>query len=499
MHFDFRILKFSAAIALIPIALAVYATSGGGHRKWSADEVSISFWAWKTALPESVELSGVEDKAGTTKLFVRAGQMDLNDGEVTRTRPAKGTLPESVEVHLVYNATRGLLRSIESVDAEKLAAAIAKAFAEDVDRFGSAKVKGIQLDLDFPTRLLPQYERTLISLRSKLPNEIRISITGLPTWMSSVDLKPLLNTVDFWTPQLYGAEIPAHIGQPIPISSAREVRRATIAAREFEKPFMAGLAAYGYAIQYDKNGDLVELRGDLDIARMSADDSFEMVSQERLGSGAGNSRKVFRAKKDAVLDGLVIAAGESLVFDSPTTDSLREAGRIVRDEAGESFLGICVFRLPAADDTTNLRLREIVDALRDLPATNGIDITAKHSEGIAQITVTNTGSFSSLAHDALAIQIVVPPGSVRGVLSNAGFNGFETLCSTGSGVPTKCSSLRANVIRLTRNSWRPGDDASIRLNIDRDLPAEISAIVETRSDSGRIGRTQKTITLGTNQ
>ena len=80
MHFDFRILKFSAAIGLIPIALAVYATSGSSHRKWSADEVPISFWVWKTALPETAELRNIEDKAGTTKLFVRAGQMDLKDG-----------------------------------------------------------------------------------------------------------------------------------------------------------------------------------------------------------------------------------------------------------------------------------------------------------------------------------------------------------------------------------------------------------------------------------
>ncbi|MEQ1764385.1 MAG: DUF3142 domain-containing protein [Pyrinomonadaceae bacterium] len=498
MRFDFRILKFAAAIAFIPIALAVYATSGSSHREWSADEVPISFWAWKTALPETAELRNGEDKAGATKLFVRAGQMDLNDREVRRTRPAKGNLPESVEVHLVYNATRELLRGLESLDAEKLSTALSQTFAADVERFGSANIKGIQLDLDYPTRLLPQYERTVVELRTKLPPGTKLSITGLPTWMNSVEIKPLLAAVDFWTPQLYGAEIPIHIGQPIPISSAREIRRATIAAREMGKPFMAGLAAYGYAIQYDKSGDLVELRGDLDLASVAESESFEIVSQEELGSGAGNSRKIFRAKRDTVLDGLVFRAGESLVFDSPTMESLREAGRIVRSEAGHELLGICVFRLPTESDSTNLRLREIVDALRDRPATNGFEIKASLGDGGVEISAMNSGSASSFAHEALAIEITVPPGSVRGVLANNGFSGFETLCSNGSGAPTKCSSLRANVVRLTRNSWRPGDEVSIRLNANWKTATDLTAIIETRSDNSRIDRIQKTFAIEEN-
>ncbi len=495
MGFEFRTSKLTAGVVAIALAVVVYATTQDPPRRWEANEVPISFWAWKTALPEAGELREVLDQAGTTQVFVRAGQMDLTAGEVVRIRPAKGSLPEAVEAHLVYNATRGLLRALESVDAERLAYAVAKTYAEDVERFGSDRVKGIQLDFDFPTRLLPHYEKTLTSLRGKLPVKTTVSITGLPTWMNGGEIQPLLAAADFWTPQLYGAEIPAHIGQPIPISSAKEIRRATIAARQLGKPFMAGLAAYGYAIQYDKNGDLVELRGDLELASVAANDSFVVVSQETLGSGAGNSRKIFQAKRDAVIDGLVFKDGESLVFDSPTPESLREAGRIVREEAGDSLLGICVFRLPSTRDTTNLRLREIVDALRDLPATNGVDITASKVGSNLEIRVLNSGSSSSFAHEALAIEIAVPPGSVRGVLANAGFSGFETLCSNGSRVPAKCSSLRSNIIRLTRNSWRPGDQASIRLNANHTPIASLTAHIETRSDNGRIDKIQKNFTI----
>lgn len=491
MYSNLRKLKLAALIAAIPVAVVIYAASGERYRKWSADEVPISFWAWKTALPSSEELRTTAEHAGTMVLFVRAGQMDLNDGEVTRTRPAKGTLPESVEVHLVYNATRELLRGLESVDAERFSATMSKTYSADVERYGSDKVKGIQLDIDFPTRLLPHYRKVLTILRTKLPAGTKLSITGLPTWMNSVELSQVLDVVDFWAPQLYGAEIPVHIGDPVPISSAKDIRRATIAARGLGKPFMAGLAAYGYAIHFDKKGDLVELRGDLDIASVAESESFEVIAQESRG---GDSRKVFRAKRDVVIDGLVIAAGESIVFDSPTMESLREAGRIVRAEAGDSFLGICVFRMPTTGDTTNLRLREIVDALRDRPATNGIDLTATRIEAGLEITVLNSGSASSFAHEALAIELSVPPGSIRGVLANNGFSGFETLCASGSGVPVKCSSLRADVIRLTRNSWRPGDEASIRLTTKSSF-ADLTAIIAARSDSGRTETIKRSITI----
>lgn len=493
MYFDLRTLKLAAAMAVVPVAVAIFATTGTRHRAWAADEVPISFWAWKTTAPSSEEVR----QTGAATIFLRAGQMDLVNGEVKRIRPAKGSLPESVEIHLVYNGTRDLLRGLESTNPEALAKLIAETFALDVRSSPSASVKGIQLDLDFPTRLLPLYQRVVTALRPLLPPDTKLSITGLPTWMSSKEIEPLLDAVDFWAPQMYGAEIPSHLDRPVPIASAKEIRRATFAARKLGRPFMAGVAAYGYAIHYDKNGDLVEVRGDIDPSMVSSNAAFELVTQKQLGgsSTAGDVRKIFRAKQESVLDGLVIRAGESLVFDSPTPESLGEAGRIVREEAGDALLGICVFRLPTADDKTNLRLTEIIDALRDRPATNAVELKATLTDGSVILTVENSGSASSFAHEALSIDITVPPGSVRGVLTNNGFAGFETLCTGASATPSKCSPMRANLIRLTKNSWRPGDLASVRLKTSLTSTTELAAYVETRSDTGRVERIHKTIAL----
>ena len=110
MYFDLRTLKLAAALAVVPVAVAIYAASGETHRTWTADEVPIAFWAWKTATPTS------DETKNTATIFLRAGQMDLDNGEVKRIRPAKGSLPGSVEVHLVYNGTRDLLRGWNRFD-----------------------------------------------------------------------------------------------------------------------------------------------------------------------------------------------------------------------------------------------------------------------------------------------------------------------------------------------------------------------------------------------
>lgn len=475
---------------------AAYLSVESSRRTWAAEEVPIAFWAWKNSAPSETEISDARRRSGVGDLFVWAGQLDLIDGEVVRDRQMRGYLPNAVKVHLVYNGTRKLLDNLGSTDPEMLAEAIAKTYLADLgsQNLKGVKAVGIQLDLDYPTRLLPRYGETIRRLREKLPPATIISVTGLPTWMNNPEISKVLDAVDLWTPQLYGAEIPTRIDKPIPISSTGDIRRWLGKIRKLNKPFYAGLAAYGYTILYDRSGDLVSLRGDIDLSSILSSVSLEFVRQENLG---GNVRYIFRARSDLVLDSLVIAKGESLVFDTLSPASLREAARAVREEAGDRLLGICVFRLPTADDRTNLRLGEIVDALRDRPMTSDVGVSVeKASDRKFTLSAVNHGSASSLAQNALTIDLYVPPGSVRGVTSISGFYGYEPMCAAGSGLPRKCSSGRADVIRLTKNSWRPGDEASICLIANWQPNDGMTAFVTTRDENGRTETASKKIAIG---
>lgn len=154
--------------------------------------------------PEEIDVAG--SLTGAREIFVLAGQIDRTD-ELKLIREPKGKPPANTPVHLVYNATPSLLQSLEDIDPKHLGNFIAAAYSDSVQG-ETSPIIGLQLDLDFPTRLLPRYAEVLRHVRAALPPSTKLSITGLPTWMSSGDLGLVLGEVDFWAPQFYGDTVP---------------------------------------------------------------------------------------------------------------------------------------------------------------------------------------------------------------------------------------------------------------------------------------------------
>jgi len=465
-------------------------------------------------------------ETGARVLFVRAGQFDFARGRVARIRAAQGEMPRRIELHLVYNATPALLAEFERVDEKVLAEVIAETFRADAesaerevaDGSVGAQVSGLQLDLDVPTRLLARYGRVLRETRARLPQGMQLSVTGLETWMGAEGLRAALEAVDFWLPQFYGAEIPATADKLIPISSARSVARGVERARELGKPFYAGLAAYGHALLYSEKGKLIELRGDVDPARVASDRNFELVERRAfesrvLADGATRAaplasewRYVFRARGDTVLGGLVVRAGEQIVIDVPSSESLRASVRGVREGAGEKLLGISIFRLPTRGDATTLSLAQIAAALADRDAESSTRITVETARGDGGekisgqliLTTENDGEAGALyGDDALAVTLRVPRGSVRGVTRLEGFDSFETLCESAASADEArassaqttlrpCSAARAGVVRLKARGWPAGARARVGLSFDGETAALLSATIAVRRDDGRV-------------
>lgn len=461
-------------------------------RGLAVSEVPIAFWAWRNQAPTIAEVQKALSATNAKTLFLRAGQLDLIDGTVKRIRPVSGVMPTTPDLHLVYNGTRKLLRELERIEAREVAKVVADAYRSDVSRAANenVEVRGLQLDLDVPSRLLPRYAEILRRVRELLPPKSALSITGLPTWADTNEIDGLLSAVDFWIPQCYGANIPTRVTERIPISSPKGVERTIAKIRKLEKPFYAGLSAYSHAILYDKNGDLIELRGDIDPSAASMNKDLELAATQSFRGDARTSeiRHEYRAKSDLVLDGLVIQAGETLVFDLPTAASLRASARAVRENAGESLLGICMFRIPTAEDKTTLSLEEITSALtdRETQASTAIKLEAISDEEL-RIIVENTGNAAaSLTAGALTIDLEVPAGSISGVYGLSGFDNYEPLCRVSAKDPMPCSSRRANIARLNAAVWTPGASAWTTLSIANPLPASITASVTIRINDGRI-------------
>jgi hypothetical protein len=432
-------------------------------------------------------------------LFIRAGQVDLTGEKAPiRIRETRGTMPSRAPLHLVYNGTPNLLRGFESVAIDQLSNLIVETFRRDLARAANDKatVKGLQMDLDVPTRLLPRYAELLRRIRESLPPETQLSITGLPTWMESPDISSVLENVDFWIPQFYGAGVPFRKGQKVPISSSTAVSAAVARAADLGNPFYAGLSAYGYAILYSTEGDLLELRGDIDPA--SAASNRELVQLE-TGSyekavEASEVMYGYRANGDLVLDGLVIHRGETLVFDQPTSASLRAAARAVRSKGGPALLGICLFRLPTDEDETTLSLAEIRSALGDSPPKVSTALTLNASGQTLTLEAKNAGNVGGLIGDgAFTVDLEIPPGSLSGATRLERFSSVETLCSSAAATPQPCSQRRANIVRLSARTWKPSDQATATFNLNGPVPQSVRTTATTHTSDG--GFEQETFEL----
>ncbi|HEV7902246.1 MAG TPA: DUF3142 domain-containing protein, partial [Pyrinomonadaceae bacterium] len=431
-----RRLKVSACILSVALLSVAWRSHQETPRAWAAQEVPVAFWAWRNEMPDEAEVERARREARAQTLFLRAGQFDLAAGKLARIRAAEGKFPHALPLQLVYNATRGLLSEFERMDESALASIVAETFRQDLERAakdGAQDVAGLQLDFDVPTRLLPRYARVLRGVRGGLPPRTQLSITGLPTWMESATLGSTLDAVDFWIPQCYGATIPERIEATTPISSPESVAVCVARARKLGRPFYAGLAAYGYAILYDERGALTELRGDLDPSRVARDPNFALV--ERRPFPAPNAepnasassavadehewRYVYRALDDGLIENMPVRAGDRLLLDVPSAETLRASARAARTEGGARLLGLCLFRLPGASEPTTLTLPQITAALDDAPPGIATDVqfesddAGTHDARRLSIKATNSGVAGALfGDDALTLTLRVPTGSV---------------------------------------------------------------------------------------
>jgi Protein of unknown function (DUF3142) len=149
-----------------------------------------AFWLWAGVKPQPV--------LGSAKtIYILQGEIrDEAKPRITTLRP--GT-PR------VGHATLWLVYRVETLDWGQ---GIASQIRADITRWQAAgnTVAGIQIDFDAATRGLGGYAVFLKTLRSELPGDCRLSITGLLDWSSQGDaagLNRLASVVDEVVLQTY--------------------------------------------------------------------------------------------------------------------------------------------------------------------------------------------------------------------------------------------------------------------------------------------------------
>ena len=263
----------------------------------------------------------------------------------------------------------------------------------------SAAFAGVEIDYDCPTSKLATYARFLAALRSRLAPSLKLSITALPTWMTSSQLEPLTRDLDEIVLQVHAVDDPRR-GLFDPDQAERWVREF---GRRIHRPFRVALPAYDVRVTWRPDGRLASVEGEMPLR-------------------AGRSGELLAAAPEAVLQFLYA----------------------MRRGAPEDLVGIAWFRLPTDADSRawSLQTWRAVIAGELPPARLSAGLVPAERADLWTVTLSNDGP----ADAALPRQVRLDPACEAA----DGVNGFRLAAAGGPLVleVTHGGRLRANRKRI---------------------------------------------------
>ncbi len=180
-----------------------------------------------------------------------------------------------------------------------------------------------------------------------------------------------------------------------------------------------------------------------------------------------------------MIDELAMHTGDVLVLDVPNAESLRLSARAVRELAGESLLGICVFRLPTVEDPATLTIAQVAAALSDCDSRAEVDTWI--------LTVKNVGTASAMI-ETVKVDLLITPGTTESLTTHESAS-VEYLCTAAGAANLinlePCSQRRANVIRFKPRTLMSGQSLMARLAMNLNSSTVIPVLIEMQTDTGQ--------------
>jgi hypothetical protein len=142
----------------------------------------------------------------------------------------------------------------------------------------AASSAGVEVDYDCPTSKLPTYARFLGELRSRLSRSVALSITALPTWMTSTELERVTQDVDEVVLQVHAVDEPRR--------GLFDPGRAELWVREFgrriRRPFRVAVPAYDVRVSWRSDGKLASVEGEVPLLGGAAESELIGASPEAV-------------------------------------------------------------------------------------------------------------------------------------------------------------------------------------------------------------------------
>lgn len=442
-------------------------------------------WWWHQGFDLTPDWAKRLKDAGVTTLWVKAGTIS-NDGTqlVARMPQSWRAGSHGIPVHLVFRFDRGATRHLGDYGTEATVRTLLGAYRESrkvAERKG-VRVVGLQLDLDMPTRRLPEYADLLRAIRSKEPSPI-LSITALPTWLGDPSFRDVARQVDFFVPQFYENRLPQVVADRVSLTDVEGLKRGVEAADRVGRPYFLGVAAYGQALRFESDGRLAGAFRGLTLPEVTRHPSFR--KEVATSDPRGEEYVEFLAVKPGQ-DGRGL--GNRVTFRLVSPERLDEQLKAVGKPKGRR-LGSAIFRLAEPGERMVVPRESLIAVLSGRPANSRLEVTLRAAndplaliEGTGElvrawrIEVVNTGNGPTATGPAA----VVVRLSVEG-LEEVEAGGFDVVRLMRAGQPS--SVLRADTVVLSSTGLLPGEKVvggPIRLRTA--IPPKVRLMW---SDSGR--------------
>jgi Protein of unknown function (DUF3142) len=153
-------------------------------------------------------------------------------------------------------------------------------------RRSDVPVAGLEIDYDCATARLAAYARFLSMMRVRLDRAVPLSITALPTWLSSPGVNEVFAQADEINLQVHAVQNP-HLGL-----FDRQRARVWIEelAHHTAKPFRVALPAYGSRVSWREDGSILAVEGETPVLAGGASAVELMASRTEVAALVGDLR-----------------------------------------------------------------------------------------------------------------------------------------------------------------------------------------------------------------
>jgi len=129
-------------------------------------------------------------------------------------------------------------------------------------RVAGLEPTAVEIDFDCATQRLEGYAEWLRLIRTRL-DDVALSITTLPTWMSRPEaFGQLVARTDHFVLQVHSIQRADSIDSEAMLCHPTLTKKWTEQAAGFGKPYHVALPTYAYRLAYDESGELVEVAGE---------------------------------------------------------------------------------------------------------------------------------------------------------------------------------------------------------------------------------------------